>query len=140
MAPTMFISLPVDDVGRSRRFFESIGFRTDEWFSDAGTVCLPINSGTMVVLLAAGRFAGYSATGCGRGRPAPRSREVVLAFSASSRGQVDDMADAALANGGTTLRAPDDRGFAYNRSFCDPDGHAWEIVWMNPGAIPETAR
>lgn len=137
MAPTMFITLPVDDVARSRRFFESIGFRTDEWFSDAGTLCLPINSSTMVVLLAARRFAGYSATGCGRS--ARRSREVVLAFSASPRGQVDDMAEAALANGGTPLRAADDRGFTYNRSFCDPDGHAWEIVWMNPGAIPETA-
>ncbi|GAB40012.1 MULTISPECIES: VOC family protein [Gordonia] len=137
MASTLFITLPVDDTARSRRFFESIGFRADEWFCDAGTVCLPINERTMLVLLAARRFAGYSAAGRGGRCSAGTSREVVLAFSASSRHEVDDMADAALANGASALREPDDHGFTYSRSFCDPDGHAWEIVWMNPGAIPE---
>ena len=96
MASTLFITLPVDDTARSRRFFESIGFRADEWFCDAGTVCLPINERTMLVLLAARRFAGYSAAGRGGRCSAGTSREVVLAFSASSRHEVDDMADAVV--------------------------------------------
>lgn len=142
MVSTLFITLPVDSTLRSRRFFESLGFRPDEVFCDAGTLCLPISDGTVLVLLATQRFAGYSA---GEAAVDPRRgdaavREVVIAFSAVSRHEVDEIADAALANGGSTLRAPTDEGFTYSRTFCDPDGHAWEIVWMDPGAIPQTSK
>jgi predicted lactoylglutathione lyase len=26
-------------------------------------------------------------------------------------------------------------GFMYGRSFNDPDGHIWEIIWMDPSHI-----
>jgi hypothetical protein len=26
-----------------------------------------------------------------------------------------------------------DHGFMYGHSFQDPDGHIWELIWMNPG-------
>ena len=29
-----------------------------------------------------------------------------------------------------------DYGFMYGRSFEDPDGHIWEVMWMDPTAIP----
>jgi hypothetical protein len=28
-----------------------------------------------------------------------------------------------------------DQGFMYGRSFQDPDGHIWEVFWMDPAAI-----
>jgi predicted lactoylglutathione lyase len=28
-----------------------------------------------------------------------------------------------------------DFGFMYGRSFHDPDGHHWEIFWMDPAAL-----
>jgi predicted lactoylglutathione lyase len=27
-------------------------------------------------------------------------------------------------------------GFMYGRSLSDPDGHVWEVVWMDPAAVP----
>ncbi|NED82162.1 glyoxalase, partial [Streptomyces sp. SID11233] len=28
-------------------------------------------------------------------------------------------------------------GFMYGRSFTDPDGHVWEVVWMDPAQVQE---
>jgi predicted lactoylglutathione lyase len=32
-----------------------------------------------------------------------------------------------------------DMGFMYGRSFHDPDGHHWEIFWMDPAALEQSA-
>jgi predicted lactoylglutathione lyase len=42
------------------------------------------------------------------------------------------IADAALGNGGGPVSDPQDHGFMYGRSFADPDGHIWEVMWMDP--------
>ena len=65
--------------------------------------------------------------------------EVLLAFSAASREGVDELADAALASGGSDANDPIDFGFMYSRSFQDPDGHVWEVVWMDEAAVPGEA-
>lgn len=129
----LFVNLPVADVARSRAFFSSLGFRFDALFCDHATVCFEVNDSCRVVLHRAERFAGYAA---GMVADPRRAREAVVAVSADSRADVDRCADAALANGGTNLRVAEDLGFMYCRSFCDPDGHAWEVVWMDPTQIP----
>lgn len=58
-----------------------------------------------------------------------------MAISAGSRRQVDDWVNRALDQRGTWLRAPLDLGTIYSRTFRDPDGHAWEVVWMNPPGV-----
>ncbi|MDL9935186.1 glyoxalase [Gordonia sp. ABSL1-1] len=132
MAPMLFISLPVEDPARSRRFFRGLGLRFDDMVGDAGTACLIINDAAMVMLHRRGRFEGYAA---GPMAPPGSGRETMLAISATSRAEVDGFADAALACGGSALRMPNDLGFMYSRSFCDPDGHAWEVVWLDPDAV-----
>ena len=32
-----------------------------------------------------------------------------------------------------------DHGFMYGRSFHDPDGHLWEVMWMSPEAVERGA-
>ncbi|WP_238420593.1 VOC family protein [Gordonia sp. 'Campus'] len=135
MTPMLFVNLPVADVDRSRRFFGLLGFVFDEMFCDAGTACMSINDSAMVVLMQRRRFAGYVA---GTVADPARGRESLLAISAESRAHADRLADGALASGGTMLRDAEDLGFMYCRSFCDPDGHAWEVIWMDPGQIPQS--
>jgi hypothetical protein len=63
--------------------------------------------------------------------------EVMLALSADSRQAVDAMATAAGKAGGVAdVNPPQDHGFMFGRSFEDPDGHIWEVVWMDPAAMP----
>ncbi len=61
--------------------------------------------------------------------------EVLVALSAESREEVDQLVDAALANGATSYAEPADYGFMYQRSFADFDGHQWEVAWMDPNFI-----
>ena len=28
--------------------------------------------------------------------------------------------------------------FVYGRSFQDPDGHLWEVLWMDPSALEQS--
>lgn len=45
------------------------------------------------------------------------------------------MADAATRAGGKEAREPQDYGFMFGRSFEDPDGHIWEVFWMDPAHV-----
>ena len=38
-------------------------------------------------------------------------------------------------NGGREFRAAQDYGFMFGRAFEDPDGHLWEVVWMDPAHL-----
>ena len=74
---------------------------------------------------------------------AHETAQVLLALSADSREAVDDMTAKAGAQGVKLDPCPQqDYGFMYGRSFEDPDGHIWEVMWMDPAAVegqPETA-
>jgi predicted lactoylglutathione lyase len=63
--------------------------------------------------------------------------EAILAVSADRREAVDAFADTALGAGATPAGDPIDHGFMYSRSFNDPDGHLWEVVWMSPEAVEQ---
>ena len=63
--------------------------------------------------------------------------EAILGLSADSREQVDELAEKALASGGSPANDPIDLDFMYGRSFQDPDGHLWELIWMDTSSIPE---
>lgn len=53
---------------------------------------------------------------------AATSIQTILALSADSREDVDELVDKALAAGGAAPKGPEDHGFMYQRSFTDPDG------------------
>ena len=44
---------------------------------------------------------------------------------------IDALVDRAVAAGADEGKAQD-LGFMRSRSFADPDGHAWEVLWMDP--------
>ncbi|BDH55991.1 hypothetical protein MTP03_09300 [Tsukamurella sp. PLM1] len=67
---------------------------------------------------------------------------MLVALSAESREEVDEVVNRAVAAGGKEGRS-EDHGFMYGRAFDDPDGHTWEIMWMDPAAAaggPEGAE
>ena len=61
---------------------------------------------------------------------------MLLCLSCESRAQVDDLVAKAVAAGGTTLTPAKDHGFMYQHAYQDLDGHVWELMYMEPGAVP----
>ncbi len=62
----------------------------------------------------------------------------MLALSCDSRDEVDAMVNRALRSGGHPDPTPkQDMGYMYGRSFEDPDGHIWEVMWMDPAVVTE---
>jgi predicted lactoylglutathione lyase len=130
----LFVNLPVGDLQRSITFFEALGFRFNRHFTDATGTCMLVGEDAYFMLLTRDRFAGFS------GRPVgdPQVQTSALyALSVDSREAVDEMVRKAVAAGGAHAVDPQDHGFMYGWSFRDPDGHHFEVFWMDPAAIPQ---
>jgi predicted lactoylglutathione lyase len=132
MSRLLFLNLPVADLAASRAFFAALGFDFNERFCDQGAACMVVSEQASVMLLQRERFAEFVT------RPvADPAAETALTVcvSAESREAVDALAAAALGAGAGAAKDPQDYGFMYQRSFHDPDGHLWEIAWMDPIAV-----
>ena len=57
-----------------------------------------------------------------------------MALSADSREEVDSLVEKALAAGGRPWKDTLEQGPMYERSFRDPDGHVWEVIYMEQPA------
>lgn len=133
----MFVNLAVEDLPRSVEFFTGLGFTFDPRFTDDSATCMIVGEQAFVMLMVRDRFADFTS------RPtsdATAATEGIYAVSATSREEVDQLADAALAGGATPAKPPMDMGFMYVRSFHDPDGHHWEVAWMDMDATAAEAE
>ncbi|MBB4979589.1 MULTISPECIES: VOC family protein [Streptomyces] len=134
MAPQMiFVNLPVKNVEASKVFFSKIGFSSNPQFSDETTACVVISDTIFVMLLEEPKFKSFMAPGK-EISDATKTTEVMVTLSAESRDKVDELANAALAAGGSPAKDPLLMDFMYGRSFADLDGHHWEVFWMDPAA------
>jgi predicted lactoylglutathione lyase len=132
MSRMIFVNLPVQDLTKSADFFASLGFEFNEQFSDDNATCMVVNEQACVMLLVTPFFAGFTTKEVA---DAASGTEAIIAVSAGSREEVDALVDKALALGGGPAKEPHDQGFMYGRSFYDLDGHAWEVIWMDTGAV-----
>jgi predicted lactoylglutathione lyase len=134
MPDMIFVNLPVTDLAAATRFYEAIGCTKNEQFSGETASSMVWSETITFMLLARDYFATFTPRPVADARA---STEVLLCLSRDSRGDVDTLAEtAANAGGAADLRDPMDLGFMYNRTIEDPDGHIFELVWMNPAGMP----
>lgn len=129
MSRMIFVNLPVANLDKAMSFYEALGFTNEPRFTDETAACMVWSETILVMLLTHGKWRTFT------DRPIPDSgsSEVMLCISCESRDEVNQLTDAAGANGGIAdINAPEDHGFMYGRSFLDPDGHIWEPMWMDP--------
>lgn len=130
MAPTDFITLPVADLDRSKRFYSRLGWGLHPTFEGAGAGTVEIREDEHVMVLSEDSHLRLVRPGT-PGTPADAS--VVNALSVDSPEQIDTIVDRAVRAGGTEGDAQD-YGSLRSRCFRDPDGHLWEILWVDPAA------
>jgi uncharacterized protein len=133
MSKQIFVNLPVKDLKRSMSFFDKLGFKNNPQFTDDTAACMVVSETIFVMLLTEPKFKSFSPKPIS---DATKSTEVLIALSFESRQKVDEIVRTATGNGGTTYAEPKDYGFMYQHGFQDPDGHVWEIFWMDPNGMP----
>jgi predicted lactoylglutathione lyase len=132
MSKLIFVNLPVGDLKRATAFYEAIGAKKNERFCDDTASCMVFSEIIHVMLLTHDKFHQFTPKKIAN---AKETSEVLICISADSRQAVDDVVGKAGAAGGTLDPGPkQDYGFMYGRSFEDPDGHIWEVMWMDLAA------
>ncbi|MFG1796922.1 VOC family protein [Nocardia sp. NPDC049149] len=129
----IFLNLPVADLNRSKKFYEAVGWKVNQEFSDDNAACIVIDDNICVMLLTRQFFITFSQ------RPVADTTEKTGAsygLALTSVAEVDALADAALSGGATEevnadKRAQEEQVGMYSRTFLDPDGHQWEPFWMD---------
>lgn len=134
MATQIFVNLPVKDLDRSMEFFKKLGYTFNAQFTNEQAAALVISDTIYAMLLTEPFFKGFTKKEI---TDTSKASEAILAFSADSRAEVDEMIAKAVAAGATTPNEKQDHGFMYSHGFDDLDGHAWEYFWMNPEYVQE---
>ena len=132
MPQLIFINLPVADLSKSIAFYEAVGATKNPKFSDDTAACMVVSDVIHIMLLTHDKWRTFT----DRQIPdAHTSAQVMLCLSRDSREAVDTIVDQAGGAGGRVDPNPiQDYGFMYGRSYADPDGHIWEVMWMDPAA------
>jgi len=124
----MFVNLPVTDLDRSVAFFKRLGFSFDPNFTDENATCMIVGGDAFVMLLNEEFFKTFTNKPVAE---ATEGTEVIIGVSADSRDDVDRIVDTAMTAGADSAKPPVEGGGMYSRSFADPDGHTWEVIYMD---------
>ncbi len=132
MGHKIFVNLHVGDLHKSKAFYQNLGFKLNEQFSDDTAANIVISDSIYVMLLTHEKFKQFTPKQLS---DANQTSEVLNALSVENREDVDKLFEAAISAGGKETRPAQDHGFMYSKAFDDPDGHIWELFWMDMSQI-----
>ncbi|MBN9380972.1 MAG: VOC family protein [Chitinophagaceae bacterium] len=130
MAKDFWLNLPVRDIKRSKEFFTKLGlkFSSGPGNTEHSAPLVISDKGVVVMLFEEPVFKGFVNSEIGD----TKKCEVLLSFDAASKEEVDELAAKAVAAGGTSNHKPYDmQGYMYGCVFSDPDGHRWNVLYMD---------
>ena len=134
MSKKIFINLPVADLPKSMDFYTAIGLVNNPVFTDETAACMVLSEEIFVMLLTKPKFAFFTT------KQVADTKQVAAVINSLSMDSVEEMnrfVENALAAGATETREPMDMGFMQQRSIEDPDGHLWEVVYMDMSQMPQ---
>jgi predicted lactoylglutathione lyase len=132
MINNIFVNLPVKDLEKSKTFFEAIGGKVNQQFTDETASSIVLSDNIFVMLLTHAKYREFNPKQIA---DASKTSEVIIALGVDSKDEVNRIVDAAIKAGGKETRPPADYGFMQQRVFEDLDGHHWEVVYMDPAQV-----
>ncbi len=117
------IMIGVEDLARSKKFYESLGCTIDQ--DHPNFVSFKLGDGSSSLALyereAAAQDAGVSSEGSG-------FRGVSFHYIVPSREAVDEVMGSAMAAGGGVVKEASGAEWGYFGYFSDPDGYLWKVA------------
>lgn len=133
MAKQIFINLPVKDLKKSMDFYTALGFSNNPQFSDETGKCMVWSDNIFVMIMTHDKFKGFAT------KPIADVKSNLAALFSLSLDSVDEMNNVmnkGLNAGGTEPSELKDYGFMQQRTIEDPDGHTWEVFFMDLSKFP----
>jgi predicted lactoylglutathione lyase len=120
-----------------KRFFTAIGFTINKNApaSDSSASFLIGTKNIVMMLFEESLFQKFTNHALA---DTSKSTEVLLSFDAESRQEVDELARKVTAAGGKVFAQPgESQGWMYAFGFADPDGHRWNVLYMDMAKMPK---
>lgn len=133
MSKQIFVNLAVSDLAKSTEFYTSLGFTINPQFSDEQGKCMVWSEHIFVMILTHEKFRSFAH------KPLADTKNGLaglFALTVESREAVEETVQKGIAAGGTAPFEMKDYGFMQQRNIEDPDGHTWEIFFMDMAKFP----
>lgn len=136
MKGEFWINLPSKDLNKARKFYTDLGFEMNTMHAAPHMVSMFLGSKKIVVnLFDEALFkefvGGQSVT------DARQANEVLFSLGAESPAEVNDWTEKAEKAGATVYAKPGYKdGWMYGSGFADPDGHRWNMLFMDMSKMP----
>jgi len=135
MGKMIFLNLPVRDIVAATKFYQAIGCTKNDQYSDERSSSMVWSEVITFQLMTHEYFATFTPKKLGDART---TCGMLIALNRESRSDVDAMVESAASAGGAPdVRPVMDHGWMYNRAFEDPDGHMFEVMWMDAKAAAD---
>ena len=136
MTKDVWINLPTKDQAKAKKFYSSIGFTINENRSNPSM--LAMSAGTKPVHIMIFDESIFKSWIPNEVTDTSKSTEVLISFDAETREEVDEMVKKVEEGGGKMYMPPaDNQGWMYGCAFSDPDGHRWNILYMDMEKMPK---
>lgn len=135
MKAQIFINLPVIDLSASQAFYEALGFSNNPSFSDDAGKCMVFSEEIFVMIMTMEKFMSFAT------KPMADTKTNIAglySLSLESLDRVNALIDAGKNAGGKEIGELKDYGFMQFRAIEDPDGHTWEMFYMDMSKMPQS--
>lgn len=132
MVTKIYVNLAVKDMNRAKEFYTSLGFTINQSFTDESATCMAVSENMYIMLITEKRFSDFTQKEIADSH---RYAESIISIDQESRSKVDEMVRKAITAGGFSYNEAEDFGWKYQHGFTDPDGHQWEVLFMNEEAL-----
>jgi uncharacterized protein len=134
MEKQIFINLAVKDLQKSMNFYTALGFSNNPQFSDDSGKCMVWSENIFVMIMTHEKFKIFAT------KPVADTKSNLAGLFSLSVGSIDEVNNITtngLNSGGTEPTEMRDYGFMQQRTIEDPDGHTWEIFYMDITKFPK---
>jgi len=133
MAKQIFINLAVKELQKSMDFYTALGFTNNQQFSDDSGKCMVWSENIFLMILTHEKFATFAT------KPLADTKSKLaglFSLSVESLDEVNSILNSGLNAGGIEPHEMRDYGFMQQRTIEDPDGHTWEVFYMDITKFP----
>lgn len=127
----IWLNLPVKNMPKTKSFFKALGFQFNENFPGANhwACMLAGKNKTVVMFIPEEDFKTFTQIPVAN---TSNGSEILISVELENKNEVDLAASLVENNGGTIYAKPASMdGWMYGFAFADPDGHRWNLIYMD---------